>query len=284
MRDIVAYAASLNITVIPEIDIPGHCHAAIHALPEMLMEAEDKSTYCSVQYYRDNVLNPALPGTYDFLEAVLSEVCELFPGPWVHMGADEVPEGVWLQSPACQQLMQEQNYESARELQGHLLRHAQDFLAQRGRTLLGWEEAADGDKLDKSAILCAWVSPASTARIRALGYPVIACPAPHTYHDLAWSSDVEEPGLYWAGTPDLNTCYHFEPDESAGELLGVQAQLWSELLSSEEKLEYMLFPRLLATAETAWTTKAGKDWPDFHARVKAQEALLKARAIHYRPL
>ncbi|MDP5209884.1 beta-N-acetylhexosaminidase [Microbulbifer sp. 2205BS26-8] len=284
VRDIVAHAAALNITVIPEIDIPGHSRAAIRALPELLAETEDRSSYCSVQYYRDNVLNPGLPGTYTFLDTVLAEVCALFPGPWVHMGADEVPEGVWLRSPACKALMVQAGYRTARQLQGYLLSYAQQRLARSGRTLIGWEEAAEGCKLEKSAIICAWTEPASTARMRALGYPVIACPAPHTYHDLAWSSAVTEPGLHWAGTTDLETCYRFEPDESAGDLLGVQAQLWSELLSSADRLEYMLFPRLLASAETAWSPASRKDWPDFYARVKLHQPLLEQRRIAFRPL
>ncbi|MFS1523715.1 beta-N-acetylhexosaminidase [Microbulbifer sp. 2304DJ12-6] len=284
VRDIVAHAAALNITVIPEIDIPGHSRAAIRALPGLLAETEDSSSYCSVQYYCDNVLNPGLRGTYTFLDTVLAEVCALFPGPWVHMGADEVPEGAWLGSPACKALMVQEGYHTARQLQGHLLCYAQQRLARSGRTLIGWEEAAEGCKLDKTAIICAWTQPASTARVRALGYPVIACPAPHTYHDLAWSSAVAEPGLHWAGTADLETCYHFEPDESAGDLLGVQAQLWSELLSSAERLEYMLFPRLLASAETAWSPVGRKDWPDFYARVKRHEPLLEDRGIAFRPL
>ena len=284
VADIIDYAASLNITVIPEIDIPGHSRAAICALPTLLTEPGDESDYCSVQYYRDNVLNPGIAGTYEFLDTVLAEVCELFPGPWVHMGADEVPEGVWEKSPACQALMAREGYGSSRELQGHLLRHAQRFLEERERTLMGWEEAAEGDKLEKSALICAWTSVDSTAHIAGKGYPVIACPAPQTYHDLAWNSDPEEPGLYWAGTADLKACYEYQPDTASGQVLGVQAQLWSELLSSEERLEYMLFPRLLATAETAWCAAAKDDWPGFYARVKDQLVWLAARGVNSRPL
>ena len=117
VRELVAYAAGLGITIIPEIDIPGHCHAAIKALPELLVEEADRSRYLSVQYFDDNVLNPALPGTYRFLDAVMDEVCDLFPGVRFTWG-DEVPTGVWTDSPACQQLMAEQGYQDCRELQG----------------------------------------------------------------------------------------------------------------------------------------------------------------------
>ena len=125
VKEVIAYADERGINVIPEIDIPGHCRAAIKSLPELLQDPNDRSQYRSIQHYNDNVLSPALAGTYEFLDKVLQEVAELFPSPWVHIGADEVPDGVWLESPACQKLMQEKGYQSAKELQGHLLGYAE---------------------------------------------------------------------------------------------------------------------------------------------------------------
>ena len=280
VRAVVAYARARQITVIPEIDIPGHSRAALKSLPELLVEEADRSTYCSAQLYSDNVLNPALPGTYEFLHKVLDEVCELFPGPYVHLGADEVPSGVWLQSPACQALMRAEGYETAWDLQGHLLRNLQSYLAGKGRVLLGWEEAAHGDKLDHSAIICAWSGIASAAQTAALGHRVIACPAPFAYLDLAWDDSIEEPGFHWAGTANLETCYAYEPEahgqgaDFAQQLLGIQSLLWSELVASPERLDYMLFPRMLAIAEVAWSPRGSKDWDDFQSRVSSQHTLL----------
>ncbi|WP_258223023.1 beta-N-acetylhexosaminidase, partial [Aeromonas sp. HMWF016] len=195
VRELVAYAEGLGITIIPEIDIPGHCHAAIKALPELLVEEADRSRYRSVQHFDDNVLNPALPGTYRFLEAVLDEVCDLFPGPQIHMGGDEVPSGVWTDSPACQQLMIEQGYADCRELQGHLLRHCQRYLATRGKQMIGWEEILHGDKVSRKAAICAWTSFQAGLDAAAAGYPVVMAPAQFLYLDLAWSADIHEPGL-----------------------------------------------------------------------------------------
>lgn len=285
VRRVVEHAARAGITVVPEIDIPGHCRACIQSLPQLLQEPEDSSRYLSVQFFDDNVLNPGLPGTYEFLEAVLEEVCEMFPGTYIHLGADEVPDGVWTDSPACVALMGREGYQDPRELQGHLLRHAQQFLAQRGRTLAGWEEAAQGGKLHRDAPICAWTSEQAINEIADAGFPVISCLAPQAYLDLAWSDDPGEPGLHWAGTAGLRECYEKPPfPREIDRAMGVQANLWSELLSSRKRLEYMMFPRLLATAEWGWSGDAGDDWPGFRSRVEAQLAQLRSRGLSPRPL
>ena len=286
VRELVAYASALGITVIPEIDIPGHCHAAIKALPGLLIEEADRSRYLSVQYFDDNVLNPALPGTYQFLEAVIDEVCELFPGPLVNMGGDEVPTGVWTDSPACQQLMQRQGYQDCRELQGHLLRHCQQYLASKGKQMLGWEEILHGDKVSRDATIFAWTSFQAGLDAAAAGYPVVMAPAQHLYLDLAWSQDPREPGLYWAGTLNLEQVYRCDPapaDFHANDnILGVLSPLWSELVTSRDRLDYMLFPRMLATAEVAWSDATRKAWDHFAARLPGQLQILDQLQVRYR--
>ncbi|WP_165954306.1 beta-N-acetylhexosaminidase [Seongchinamella unica] len=282
---VVDYAAARGITVVPEIDIPGHCRACIEALPGLLRDPDDRSAYCSVQFFDDNVLNPGLSGTYEFLDAVLAEVCELFPGPYVHLGADEVPAGVWLGSDACRRLMLREGYRDPRDLQGHLLGYAQRFLAARGRTLVGWEEAAQGDKLDRGTPICAWTGDEAVRQLVAAGYPVISCPAPRAYLDVAWSDDPGEPGLHWAGTADLEACYRQSPfPADVPNAMGVQANLWSELLPSREQLEYMLFPRVLATAEWGWSGQGGDNWPEFRARAERALDYLRSRGVRPRPL
>ncbi|MNS55603.1 Beta-hexosaminidase [compost metagenome] len=286
VRELVAYGAGLGITIIPEIDIPGHCHAAIKALPELLREEADSSRYLSVQYFDDNVLNPALPGTYRFLEAVIDEVCALFPGTQVHMGGDEVPTGVWTDSPACQQLMAEQGYSDCRELQGHLLRHCQQYLAARGKQMLGWEEILHGDKVSRDATIFAWTSFQAGLDAASAGYPVVMAPAQSLYLDLAWSPDIHEPGLYWAGTLNLEQVYLCDPapaDFHANDnILGVLSPLWSELITSRDRLDYMLFPRMLATAEVAWSDPARKAWDHFAARLPGQLQILDQLQVRYR--
>ena len=290
VRDVIDYASARQIQVIPEIDIPGHSRAAIRSCPELLVEAADSSRYCGAQLYTDNVLNTALPGTYHFLHTVLDEICEMFPGPLVHLGVDEVPEGVWEQSPACREFMVEHGYQSAHELQGHLLRDLQAYLADKDRQLMGWEEAVHGDKLDHSAMVNAWSSVPVATELANAGYGVVACAAPFAYLDLAWDDSAYESGYYWAGTCDLSTCYGYEPatpdltEEGVSRLVGVEAVLWSELVRSREHLQYMLFPRLLALAETAWTSPEDKDWADFCQRMPRQMARLDQQGVNHRPL
>ncbi len=282
---VVEYAAQLGITVIPEIDIPGHCRACIQSLPELLQEAGDSSRYVSVQFFSDNVLNPGLPGTYHFLEKVLEEVCEIFPGPYIHLGADEVPEGAWAGSPASRKLMQQEGYTDPRELQGHLLQHAQQLLAARNKRMAGWEEAVQDDKLSPDTPICAWTGDKAVIELHSCGFPVVSCPASRAYLDIAWSDDPNEPGLHWAGTANLQTWYEQPPfPTEIKDGLGVQANLWSELVTNRQQLEYMLFPRVLATAEWGWSSNAGNDWPDFRGRVEAQLDSLRRRGISPRPL
>ncbi|MBV7436642.1 beta-N-acetylhexosaminidase [Aeromonas sp. sif2416] len=286
VRELVAYAAGLGITVIPEIDIPGHCHAAIKALPALLLEEADHSRYLSVQYFDDNVLNPALPGTYQFLEQVIDEVCQLFPGEQVHMGGDEVPVGVWTDSPACRQLMQQEGYQDCRELQGHLLRHCQRYLAAKGKQMLGWEEILHGDKVSRDATIFAWTHFQAGLDAASQGYPVVMAPAQQLYLDQAYNQDPQEPGLYWAGPLSLEQVYACDPapaDFHANDnILGVLSPLWSELVTSRDRLDYMLFPRMLATAEVAWSDPARKDWEHFAARLPGQLQILDQLQVCYR--
>jgi hexosaminidase len=186
--------------------------------------------------------------------------------------------------------MMQEGFSEPRELQGHLLRYAQRFLARQGRVLMGWEEAAEGGKLEKDAPILAWTGEDAVAKLATSGHPVIACPAPWAYLDLAWNNAASEPGLYWAGTADLRTCYQHSPYPERPDgtelenVLGVQANLWSELVSTPERLQYMLFPRLFATAEWAWSQSAGCDWNAFRSSAQHHLQRLSCRGVRGRPL
>ncbi|PWI32093.1 beta-hexosaminidase [Vibrio albus] len=289
VREIIEYASERAITVIPEIDIPGHSRAAICSLPELLSEPEDTSAYLSIQGYRDNILNPALPGTYTFIDKVLEEVSALFPGPFVHIGADEVPDGVWRHSPACQKLMQKHDYRDARELQGHLLRHAEQTLNAKGKRMLGWEEASYGNKVSHQTLIFPWQNEDSAFENIRAGYDVVLQPAQYTYLDLAQDYAPDEPGVDWAGTLTLESVYHYSPLEQIPEdhpfrqqIRGIQCALWCEIIPTQQRMQYMLFPRLLAVAEVAWSQKQTKNWEDFLCRLKGHLPHLDKREISYR--
>lgn len=287
-KEAVAYAAERHIQVIPEIDIPGHSRAAMKALPELLVDPDDRSQYCSVQFYTDNVLNPALPGTYHFIDQVIDELCDIFPAPYLHVGADEVPEGVWEHSAICQKMLVDNGYQDLRELQGHLLRYAQDKLRQKGKTLLGWEEAIHGDKLEQDAIIYAWRGVESSIKAANQGYQVIATPAHFTYLDMAYNRSEVEPGTTWATDFELEEAYWYEPlndnlsETGKANLLGVQYALWSEFVRTDSQFDYMVFPRLIAGAEVAWSQPEHKDWQDFQARLNVHFNYLDHLGIKYR--
>ncbi|WP_243974704.1 beta-N-acetylhexosaminidase [Vibrio natriegens] len=289
IKEVVAYAAQRSITVIPEIDVPGHCRAAIKSLPHMLVEAEDTTEYRSIQHYNDNVINPALPGSYEFIDKVLEEVAALFPAPYIHIGADEVPHGVWSQSPACQALMEQQGYSDYKELQGHFLRHAEDKLRGLGKRMLGWEEAQHGNKVSKDTVIYSWLSEEAALNCARQGFDVVLQPAQTTYLDMTQDYAPEEPGVDWANPIPLEIAYSYEPlaqvaddDPVRKRIRGIQAALWCEIINNQPRMDYMIFPRMTALAEACWTDKQHRNWTDYLSRLKGHLPLLDLQGVNYR--
>ncbi|WP_159064893.1 beta-N-acetylhexosaminidase [Thaumasiovibrio subtropicus] len=290
IREVVAYAAARNIMVIPEIDVPGHARALVQALSAHLVEPDDHSQYISIQQYRDNVVNPALPETYTVLRTILDEVCELFPSPYIHLGCDEVPEGVWTDSPAALAQCEALGLESVRDLQGILLAELQAYLANKGRKVVGWEELIQGDKVTKEAVICSWRGVEAGIDAANRGYGVVMSPAQFTYFDLAWHRGIAEPGVLWAGHLNLETVYGYEPLEgelisgALSNILGVQSQMWTEYVTTPQQLHYLTYPRLFALAEVAWSHAESKDWLHFLSRLPYQLQRLESARIAYRSL
>ncbi|ELP6987027.1 beta-N-acetylhexosaminidase [Vibrio vulnificus] len=289
IKEVVAYAAQRSIMVIPEIDVPGHCRAAIKSLPEMLVEVEDDTVYRSIQNYSDNVLNPGLSTTYQFLDGVLEEIAQLFPAPYVHIGADEVPHGVWSNSPSCQALMKQHGYQDYKELQGHLLRHAEQKLRSLGKRMLGWEEAQHGDKVSKDTVIYSWLSEDAAVNCARQGFDVVLQPAQTTYLDMTQDYAPEEPGVDWANPLPLEKAYNYEPlanipadDPIHKRIWGIQTALWCEIINNPERMDYMVFPRIIALAEACWTHKEHRDWGDFLSRLKGHLPLLDKQGVKYR--
>lgn len=289
IRDVIEYATARGITIIPEIDIPGHCRAALKSLPELLIDADDKSQYRSIQAYTDNVLSPALAGTYQFLDKVIDEVCALFPSPYIHIGADEVPKNVWTESDKCQAWMKKYGYNDEMELQGHLLRHVEKRLKSNGKRMLGWEEVKFGDKVSKETIVYAWINEEAALECVKGGFDVVMQPCKYTYFDLVQDYSHHEVGVDWAGTLPLEVAYSYEPlvalksdDPLRKHILGVQCALWSEVVLNQDRIDHMLFPRLLASAEVSWSLPEDKNWDDFCGRLQGQKAYFKRNKINYR--
>ncbi len=271
VRRAVAHAAALNIDIVPEIDMPGHCTTVLHALPHLRDPDEPEDSYRSIQGYPNNALNPAMPETYAFVETVLGEVAELFPSDYIHVGADEVDGRSWLASPLAQALMASEGLSGTAELQAHFLRKTKAIVTALGKKLAGWDEVADGGGIDtEDTLLVAWQKPEVTARLAKLGYDVIVSPGQHYYMDMAQASGWQEPGASWAGVSSVRDSYAFEAengltDDLKASVKGVQSGIWSEHLISRALFNHMVFPRLGAVAEAGWTRSESKDWQRFAA-------------------
>lgn len=295
IRAVVTLAGGLGIEVVPEIDIPGHCHAMQVAIPG-LRDPGETGKYHSVQGFPNNCLNPARPETYAILETVLDELIALFPSRIFHVGADEVPLAAWSGSPQALARLREiggpamadahaklvdtlSNAHGADAIEGtgaavlqaEFLQRVQAFLASRGCIMGGWEEAAHGNVIDKAQVyLVGWRDVAISARLAGEGYDMVVSPGQAYYLDMAQSTDWPEPGASWAGWSGPEETYRFDPVAGWSEaqrkhLLGVQACIWSEPMTDRAVFDRLVFPRLSAIAETGWTQPGLKSWERFSA-------------------
>ena len=295
IRRIVALGQSLGIQIVPEIDMPGHCYAALQSVPS-LRDPGEAGEYQSVQGFPNNCLNPAHEPVYRFVEKVIDEMLELFPGGIFHLGADEVPLAAWSGSPLAlamlerlggkaladkhrAQLNQLGNHGGADAiegsatavLQGEFIRRISDYINSKGAITGGWEEAAHGDVIDKAkCYLVGWRNVEVNAALAAAGYDIVVSPGQRYYLDMANSLSWSEPGAGWAGWSGPQETYEFEPREGMGEaqlkhLLGVQTCIWSEPMTDRAIFDRLVFPRISAVAETGWTAPENKSWARFSA-------------------
>lgn len=277
IRDTVSLARDLGITVVPELDIPGHARALLIALPK-LVEPDDASVYTSVQHHHRNVINPALSKTSEVMKTLLDEWCSFFPGPLFHLGSDEVPDGVWQRSPAAQS-WSEQSGQPVDTLHGAFMAEMEREVQARGKTVVGWEEIRTGQAVSTETWVMSWQGIEAGQAAAEAGHPVIMTPAHHCYFDLAVTDQPLDPGYYWAGTVNLKKAWAFDPlaglsDAAKAKIKGVQACLWTEIVETPLHAEYMWFPRLLATAEVAWGARAERTFAQFERDARVTMNLL----------
>ena len=259
----VRRAAELGVELVPEIDLPGHCFAALAAVPE-LRDPDDSSGAVSVQYFVDNVLVPGLPSTRPFLEAVFGELADLFPGPWVHLGGDEVPAGAWAGSPAAHRYAAERGLDGPDAIASAFMADVIDLVkAATGRRIGVWQEAAESGALHPDdGYVVGWKSGADCRRLAAAGYQVVAAPAEVYYLDMAVDTEWDSPGASWAGSSSVADIEVYDvtadwSDTERANLLGIQACLWTEHVHDHATLHSLLIPRLDAIAASAWTSDSG---------------------------
>ncbi|GAA5768132.1 beta-hexosaminidase [Streptosporangium roseum] len=283
LREIVSYAADRFVTVVPEIELPGHSQAAIAAYPELgnLDDPLEVATHWGVS---PNVLNVE-DATLAFYRDVLDQVMEIFPGEYVCVGGDECPKTQWRESPSARRRIRELGLRDEDELQSWFIRQFSDHLTARGRRLLGWDEIIEGG-LPSGATVASWRGTYGAVVAARAGHDVITCPFTQLYLDFRQSDRPDEP-VPIGSVISLRDVHAFEPvppeltEAEAVRVLGAQANLWTEHIDSPRALDYMAFPRLSAFAEVVWSP-AGGDFDDFRARLHDHERRLAALGVEYR--
>ncbi|WP_296017392.1 family 20 glycosylhydrolase [uncultured Agrobacterium sp.] len=276
---IIAHATELNVEVVPEVDIPGHSTAILAALPELVDGQEAPDSYRSVQGFPNNALNPAIEETYVFLGKVFDEMVELFPSKLIHIGGDEVADNTWMASPLARKLMEKEGLDGTFGLQSHFMKRIQKMLADRGRSMAGWDEVSHGGGVNPNGtLLMAWRAPEVGVELAKEGYDVVMTPGQAYYLDMVQDEAWQEPGASWAGTVPPHHTYHYEavgdfPDDLKPRLRGVQACIWTEHFLNRDYFNHLVFPRLPAVAEAAWTPRERKDWDRFSALVRLSPTL-----------
>lgn len=296
IRDVVQYARKRGITVIPEVEMPGHASAAIAAYPELGNKdipgyAPKVQETWGVHPY---TFSPT-EKTFRFLEDVLDEVCRLFPdSPYIHIGGDEAPKGQWKQSPIAQKVMKDNGIRNEHELQSYFIRRVEKMVNSRGKRLIGWDEIQEGG-LSPTATMMIWRSqmPHIAAQALAQGNDVVMTPNSHLYFDYDQGpgkpaapeyETINNNQLPWQHVYALEPVPQGTPADREKHVLGCQANVWAEYIPNLPKWEYQVFPRALALAEVAWTPRDLKDEKDFLKRMKRHLPFLDARKVNYKRL
>ena len=276
VRQVIAYAASKHITVMPEIEMPGHSEAVLYAYPELS---------CSGKPYVNSDFCVGNDETFTFIENVLSEVIELFPSTYIHIGGDEASKHSWSSCPKCQARMKAEGLKDLDELQSYMIKRVEKFLVANGRRLIGWDEILEGG-LAPEATVMSWRSEQGGIQSARMGHDVVMTPSSYMYLDYYQALPETQP-LAIGGFVPAKRVYSYNPlvpdsltEEEQKHILGVQANTWTEYMPTQEHLEYMIFPRALALAEVAWTNQELRTWDDFKPRLNAHIPRLQAMGIN----
>ncbi|MCI9522009.1 Glycosyl hydrolase family 20, catalytic domain [Bacteroides xylanisolvens] len=275
IREILEYARQHYITVIPEIEMPSHSEEVLAAYPQLS---------CSGEPYKNSDFCVGNEETFTFLENVLTEVMELFPSEYIHIGGDEAGKSAWKTCPKCQKRMKDEHLANVDELQSYLIHRIEKFLNNHGRHLLGWDEILQGG-IAPNATVMSWRGEEGGIAAVTSGHRAIMTPGAYCYLDSYQDAPYSQPEAIGGYLP-LKKVYSYNPvpasltAEQAKLVYGVQGNLWVEYIPTPEHVEYMIYPRILALAETAWSAPERKSWPDFHVRALSAVADLQAKGYH----
>ena len=286
IKEVVAYAKTRQVTIIPEIEMPGHSQAAIAAYPELGCSGEQVEVATKWGVF-DEVYCPK-ESTFKFLEDVIDEVVALFPGKYIHIGGDEAPKKQWKNCDHCQQLIKDLNLKDENGLQSYFITRMEKFINTKGKKIIGWDEILEGG-LAPNATVMSWRGTQGAIDAVKEGHDVILTPTSHAYFDYYQSNNENEP-LAIGGFLPLKKVFRFNPippelnKEEEKFVLGAQGNVWTEYMKTEDQLEYMIFPRILAMSEVVWsgpTKNFEDDYPDFLKRTEVFNERLKELEINY---
>ena len=284
IREVIAYAAARHITIVPEIEMPGHSGAALSAYPEFSCSGGPYTTDRNGGVF-DAVYCAGNDQTFEFLQNILAEVIDLFPSKYIHIGGDEVPKRNWQKCAKCQARLAAEKIPSEKELQSYFIRRVEKFVNAKGRNLIGWSEIREGG-LAKNAAVMDWIGGAVEAASD--GHDVVMSPTSNCYFDYYQATNHATEPKAIGGFLPLKKVYALEPvpakldAQFAGHILGAQGNLWTEYVASFKHAQYMLFPRLCAIAEITWSPKTGRDYGDFTQRLPGQFARFDQMGVNYR--
>lgn len=291
IREIIEYAAAKGITIIPEIDLPGHMLAALAAYPELGCTGGPYDVWGDWGI-SDDVLCVGKEQTMQFLENVLSEICDLFPSEYIHIGGDECPKVRWEKCPRCQAKIRElglkanEEYQPEHFLQGYVMSRMEKFINSKGKRIIGWDEILEGEVAPNATIM-SWRGVAGGLQAVHLGHDAIMTPNTFYYLDYYQSLDKEKEPLAIGGYLPIEKCYSYEPfvegmtDQEKAHVLGVQANLWTEYIATESHLQYMLLPRMAALSEVQWCQPENKSWERFYNSADAFCSIYDAMGYNY---
>lgn len=283
-REVVAYAAARHITVVPEIEMPGHSTAALAAYPKLSCTGGPFEVGQRFGVY-DDIYCAGREEVFTFLQNVLDEVLDIFPSKFIHIGGDEAPKERWQKCPECQLRKAVEHLANEDELQSYFIESMDEYLVSHNRRLIGWDEILEGG-LAKNAAVMSWRGRTGGIAAAQAGHDAVMTPGDYCYFDH-YQAKEGEPRAIGGYLPLENVYVHnptpevLSPDQ-ADHILGVQANVWTEYMTTQSHVEYMIFPRLLALAEVAWTPQDLRKYPDFKKRLLSSLGALRAKGINFR--
>jgi len=286
IKDIIRYAAQRNITIVPEIEMPGHSAAAIASYPYLSCTQQPQLPMTGGNY--TNISSNYCAGNdsvFLFLQNVLTEVINLFPSQYIHVGGDEVDKTSWKNCPKCQARIKAEKLKNEEELQSYFIKRMEKFLISKHRKMIGWDEILEGG-LAPEATVMSWRGEAGGIEAAKMNHDVVMTPGNPVYFDHYQGDPATEP-LAIGGFNTLKKVYSYEPvpkelnQDEAKYVLGAQANLWTEYITTAEHVEYMVLPRMLALAEVVWSPKETRDWNSFNERLQSQFKAFDQKGLHY---